>query len=162
MIFLTVGTYPLPFERLIKAIDAEIINGHVDDEVFAQIGECPYKPSSMKYVNMLPKEEFDRKFHEASAIISHAGIGTIQMALDDDKPLLVMPRSKKYGEVVNDHQLATARKFEELGHVVAAYDVDGLREGIRKLKDFKPQKRDVDPQLVGEKIGRFLTSLIKS
>jgi UDP-N-acetylglucosamine transferase subunit ALG13 len=96
---------------------------------------------------------------EASSIISHAGIGTIKIALDNNKPLLVMPRLKKYGEVVNDHQVATARKFEELGHILAVYEAEDLPDCIRRLKDFVPTERKANPDAVADRIRDFLNNL---
>jgi UDP-N-acetylglucosamine transferase subunit ALG13 len=81
------------------------------------------------------------------------------MAFENNKPLLVMPRLKKYGEVVHDHQVSIARKFEKLGHILVAYDVEDLPEGISKLKKFVPRKRQANPDVVAERIRRFLMSL---
>ncbi len=159
MILLTVGTYPLPFERLVKAIDTAIMKKLIKEEVFAQIGLCNYRPQNMEYVEMLQKESFDSYFQKASAVISHAGMGTIRMALDNEKALLAMPRLQKYGEVVNDHQIATAKRFEELGHILVAYDVEDLPDGIRRLKNFVPRKRQANPRVVADRIGRFLDIL---
>ncbi len=159
MIFLTVGTYPLPFERLVKATDTMIMKGFIEEEVFAQIGVCNYKPQNMEYVEMLQKEVFDYYFETASAIISHVGIGTIMMALDNEKPLLVMPRLRKYGEVVNNHQVATAKRFEELGHVLVAYTEDGLPEKIKQLKSFVPQPRKNQAKTVADRIAKFLSEI---
>ena len=162
MIFLTVGTYPLPFDRLVKAIDIAIRERLIEEEIFAQIGQCSYKPKNMAYVQMLEKEAFDSYFQKASSIISHAGIGTITMALDNEKPILVMPRLKKYGEVVNDHQVAIAKRFEELGHILVAYDVEDLPDGIHKLKNFVPRKRKANPDAVANRIRQFLNNLSES
>jgi len=162
MIFLTVGTYPLPFDRLVKAIDIAIMKLLIEEEIFAQIGLCRYKPQNMEYVEVLEKGIFDTYLKKASGIISHAGIGTITMALDSSKPLLVMPRMKRFKEHVNDHQVATARKFEELGHVLVAYDVEDLPDRMRKLKNFIPQKRKANPEAVADRIRRFLNSLSES
>lgn len=162
MIFLTVGTYPLPFERLVKAIDAAIKERLIEEEIFAQIGRCSYKPQNMEYVQMLEKEAFDSYFQKASSIISHAGIGTITMALDNEKPLLVMPRLKKYGEVVNDHQVMTARRFEELGHILVAYTEEQLPDKLKQLKSFIPHKRKANPDAVVDRIRQFLNNLSES
>jgi beta-1,4-N-acetylglucosaminyltransferase len=162
MIFLTVGTYPLPFERLVKAVDAAIEQGYIKEEIFGQIGRCNYKPRNMKYVEMLDKEMFDSYVLKSSGIISHAGIGTIKIALDNNKPLLVMPRQKKYGEVVNNHQVATAKKFEELGHILVAYDIHDLPDVVRKLKGFVPCKREADTFTVADRIGHFLKALAEN
>lgn len=159
MIFLTVGTQ-FPFDRLVKAIDDSIAAGIIDEEVIAQVGDTPYKPRNFKAVASFEKKAFDTYLKNASCVISHAGMGTIIMALDHDKPLLVMPRSKKYDEVVNDHQASIARKFSDLGHILAVYDVKDLPNGIRKLKNFVPQERKSNPDAVVERIARFLRTLI--
>ena len=70
-----------------------------------------------------------------------------------------MPRLAKYDEVVNDHQVAIARKFEDLGHILAVYDVKDLPDGIRKLKNFVPRERKARPDAVVERIARFLCEL---
>jgi beta-1,4-N-acetylglucosaminyltransferase len=157
MIFLTVGTQ-FPFDRLVKSVDLACDAGLIDEEIVAQIGESLYKPRNFRAMASLDKDLFDRFLKEASGIISHAGIGTITMALDNKKPLLVMPRLAKYGEVVNDHQTAIARKFSELGYILAAYDSKDFADEIRKLKSFVPRERKVDPKPVADRICHFLNS----
>lgn len=161
MIFLTVGTQ-FPFDRLVRAVDNIFDEGLIDEETFAQIGESSYKPRNFESVVSLEKKVFGKHLREASAIISHAGMGTIMMALDNEKPLLVIPRSKKYGEVVNDHQAAIAKTFAELGHILVVYDIKDLHDGIRKLKNFIPRKRQANPHAVADRIGCFLNSLSES
>ncbi len=160
MIFLTVGTYPLPFDRLIAAIDLAIKDGLIKEEVVAQTGISNYVLKNMEYTKILEKELFDSFFKKASGIISHAGMGTITMALDNKKPLLVMPRRKHLKEHVNDHQVATARKFEQFGHVLVAYKPEEFQGKIEQLKIFVPRKREAQPQAVAERIARFLNELI--
>lgn len=158
MIFLTVGTQ-FPFDRLVKTVDQAFDGILVNEEIFAQIGETSYKPLNFESVVSLEKNVFDKRLREASSVISHAGMGTITMALKNHKPLLVMPRLKRYREHVNDHQVATARKFEELGHILAVYDAKDLPNGIRKLKNFVPRERKANPEAVADRIHRFLNSL---
>jgi len=158
MIFLTVGTQ-FPFDRLVQAVDDIVGDGMIDEEIFAQIGKSSYKPRNFESVVSLDKKAFDERLKEASSVISHAGMGTIIMALDNTKPLLVMPRLKKYSEVVNDHQVAIARKFEELGHILAVYDVKDLPEKLEKLKFFVPRPRDNQAKAVADRIAKFLNEL---
>jgi len=158
MIFLTVGTQ-FPFDRLVQAVDEAFDNGLVGEEIFAQIGETSYRPHNFKSVASLEKKVFDEQLKQASGIISHAGMGTIMMALDNDKPLLVMPRLKSYGEVVNNHQTVIARKFEELGHILVAYQEKQLPQKITELKSFLPRPRQIQTKAVVDRIARFLRSL---
>jgi len=155
MIFLTVGTQ-FPFDRLVKAVDELVGRNGFDEQIFAQTGNSSYQPRNFKAIPLLEKKVFDKHISEASCIISHAGIGTIAMALDNEKPLLVMPRSRKYGEVVNDHQVAIARKFERLGHILVAYHEGNLLGKIEELRSFVPKPRQTQPKAVAERISHFL------
>ncbi len=155
MIFLSVGTQ-FPFDRLVKAVDDAFDNDLIDEEVFAQIGETSYRPRNFESVPSLDKSLFDKRLKEASGIISHAGVGTIMTALDNERPLLVMPRLKKYGEVVNDHQLAIAKRFEYLGYILAAYQEKDLPENVARLKTFIPRPRENQARIVAARISEFL------
>ena len=108
---------------------------------------------------MLTKNLFDEKVSTADYIISHAGIGSIVMALEHGKPLLVMPRMKRFKEHVNDHQMATAQRFEQLGHILAAYSVEELPAKLQQLKTFVPKIRENQAQAVANRIAKFLQSL---
>lgn len=156
MIFLTVGTQ-FPFDRLVKAVDDLVGEGMLAEEVFAQVGDSTYKPRHFPAVGSLDKRAFDEHFQGASAIISHAGMGTITMALDQNKSLLAMPRRKKYREVVNDHQVELADRFAVLGHLLVARDETELPGKLRLLRSFVPQPRRADPDAVVQRIARFLS-----
>ena len=158
MIFLTVGTQ-FPFDRLVKAIDDLTGSGDIQEEIFAQIGESSYKPANFDYVSHLEKQRFDDCAQKASAIISHAGMGTIALAMENDKPLLVMPRLAKYAEAVNDHQFAIAEKFGRLGHILTAYNVRELPAKIKELKTFVPEKREIQVEAVIQRVSVFLNRL---
>jgi len=159
MIFLTVGTQ-FPFSRLVKAVDEAIMHGLIEEEIWAQIGQSSYQPHNFKKsTKFLEKHIYDQWMQEASKVISHAGIGSITMALDEAKPLLVMPRLRKYGEVVNNHQVDIAHKFEQCGYLLAAYNVEEMPEKIQSLKSFLPQQRNTQADKVAERISSFLNQL---
>lgn len=158
MIFVTVGTQ-FNFDRLIKALDTAIEQGHTTEPIFAQIGPAQYIPENFEYAEILDKQTFEQKMAEATAIISHAGIGSITTALQHNKPMLVMPRLKKFAELVNDHQSATARKFESLGHVLAAYTEDQLPEKIKQLQNFTPKPRTANPMDICKHITNYLNTI---
>lgn len=161
MIFLTVGTQ-FPFDRLVRAVDEAAGNNQFNSKIIAQIGVTTYRPKNFESVSSLGKKLFDQHFDEADSIISHAGIGTIAMALECRKPLLVMPRLKKYGEVVNDHQLAIAKKFEQLGYLLVAYNAEDVPVKMNQLKSFIPQERQACADVVAARISAFLNELAKS
>jgi UDP-N-acetylglucosamine transferase subunit ALG13 len=158
MIFLTVGTQ-FPFDRLVRSVDEIAGQNGWAEEIVAQIGTSKYQPRHFKAVPEMEKNLFDQHLRQASGIISHAGMGTITMALESQKPLLVLPRRKKYGEVVNDHQVDIAGKFEQLGLLLVAYEAEELPEKMAQLKSFVPRSRYTDPQNVIQRISRFLQEL---
>ncbi|MFC1793991.1 glycosyltransferase [Planctomycetota bacterium] len=161
MIFLTVGTQ-FPFDRLVKAVDEAAGTNGFDEKIFAQTGDSSYCPENFEAAPSMEKAMFDQYFDEADSIISHAGMGTITMALDQTKPLLVMPRLKKYGEVVNDHQLAIAKKFEQLGYLLVADGAEDVPIKMKQLKSFVPQERQPSTDIVAARISTFLNELSKS
>lgn len=158
MIFLTVGTQ-FPFVRLVKAVDDAMTELSLDEDIIAQTGECSYVPRNFKAVPFVDKDLFEKYILQASSVISHAGMGTIAAVLSCRKPMLVMPRLQKYGEVVNDHQLAIARKFETSGHILVAYETQDLVGKINQLKTFVPRERNSQYQMVAERIARFLAEI---
>lgn len=157
MIFLTVGTQ-FPFDRLVRAVDDIVGEGLITETVVGQIGENSCSPGNFEAVATMEKADFDMHIEKASAIIGHAGMGTITMALNNNKPLLAMPRLRKYGEVVNDHQVGIAEKFSDLGYILSADGVEDLPDGIRRLRDFVPKKRIPAPDAVVDRIRRLLSS----
>lgn len=128
MIFVTVGTQ-LTFDRLIKAVDGWAAQrGRTD--VLAQVGPSDYAPSTIKVQKFMTPQECDQHMRAADVIVAHAGMGTILTALELGKPVLILPRRAALGEHRNDHQLATAQRFGELGSVSVAMDEAEL---MRKL-----------------------------
>ena len=131
MIFVTVGTQ-LPFDRLIAAVDSWAGETGFRD-VFAQVGPNAYVPRYIEFASFISPAECAERMRAADAIVAHAGMGTILNALQLGKPLLVMPRQASLGEHRNEHQSATARRFEELGSVAVAADADALARKLDTL-----------------------------
>jgi UDP-N-acetylglucosamine transferase subunit ALG13 len=128
MIFVTIGTQE-PFDRMIKAID-DILPSLNNVEVVAQVAKSNYKAKNFKSYEFLSPKEYEKLIDESELILSHAGMGTIISALVKNKPILVMPRLVKYGEHRNEHQLSTARQFEQLGYINVAYNEEQLIEKL--------------------------------
>lgn len=149
MIFLTVGTQ-LPFERLVQSMD-EWSAKHSDIEIFAQIGETQYQAKHMEVKKNLSPNEYQEKFNAASVVVSHVGMGTIISGLSIGKPMVLMPRQAALEEHRNDHQLATARKFENFNLIDIAHSPEELftcldvRISVKKI--YKSENLHVSPEL---------------
>lgn len=158
MIFLTVGT-EYPFDRLVRAVDEAIPHLPVEEAVFGQIGPSRIRPHNMEYMVKLDKLEYERKMLESRAVISHAGMGTIMLALKLRKPLLVMPRLRKFGEIVNNHQITTARHFGQLGYFIVAQSPQEVLFKISALESFRPKVRLANHDRMVQHIITFLDLL---
>ncbi len=143
MIFATVGTHYQGFERLIKKMDE--IAGRISDEIIMQIGFTQYEPKNAKWFRFLEKEEdILELYKKADIIVAHAGAGTLLTALSFGKPLVVVPRLKKFGEHVDDQQLELAEALESMGKAISVYDVEELENAIKRAMSMKyrPIKRN--------------------
>lgn len=84
MIFITLGSQKFQFNRLLKSVD-ELIEGGLDEEVFAQIGYSNYKPKNYKYKEFLDREEFSEVINCSDIVITHGGTGAIIGAVKKKK-----------------------------------------------------------------------------
>jgi UDP-N-acetylglucosamine transferase subunit ALG13 len=117
----TVGT-ELPFDRLIRAIDVWAGNTGRGQEVFAQVGHSEMTPSHIRWSEMLDAASFRSLFGQAELTIAHAGMGTILAALEEQRPLVVVPRRADLREHRNDHQLSTVAHLSSRGLLNVAQD----------------------------------------
>ena len=157
LIFLTVGSR-LGFDRLVRAVDDMVALGIIREPITAQIGNGRYEPKFMSFDRMISASRYDELMLQADRIIGHAGSGTIAHALENDKPLLVLPRLGAYGEHVNDHQVATAATFARLGCILRAEQVHELPSCYRAMRNFVPRRRIARTHDLVDRIGQFLAN----
>jgi len=134
LIFVTVGT-ARDFSRLIKKVDelAEKIN----EKMIVQKGKTTYEPENCEYFRFVPRKKYLEYIKRADVIITHAGVGNIITSLKNRRPIIVVPRRKKYNEHRNDHQMDIAKKLESEGWVLACYDVNNLEKKIKEVKTLR-------------------------
>ena len=107
MIFVTVGTHEQQFDRLIKYVD-EL---NLPEEVMIQRGYSDYIPRNCRAEKLLPYEKMKQYTERARIVITHGGPSSIMMPLQMGKIPIVVPRQKKFGEHVNDHQVEFVQKI---------------------------------------------------
>ena len=140
MILVLLGTQNNNFNRLLNAIQENIDNGVIDDEVVVQAGFTKFDSKNMKIFSMIDKEKFSKLQDDADLIITHGGVGSIISSLEKGKKVIVVPRLKQYGEHVNDHQIQIAERFKSLGYVKSVLDINELGETIKSMKNFIPKE----------------------
>ncbi len=155
MIFVTVGSHTRGFERLLRKID-ELARGKVISDVFVQTGYSDYQPKYCPYTQFVGFNEFRDLIKKSDIVITHAGAGTILNTLSHNKPTIVVPRLKRFGEHTNDHQLQLTKALEKEGKITAVYDIEDLKDAINKARTFKPRILNRDSKII-ELIEEYLT-----
>ncbi len=144
MIFVTVGTDHHPFDRLIQAVDKIKSQGWLKDEVQIQSGFSSLKPEFCQIQDFLIFDELMAKIEKARIIITHGGPGSIMPALYRQKVPIVMPREKRYGEAVDDHQKAFVKNLEKKRLVLRAENIMELEEKIRNYDIYLKERPSSD------------------
>ncbi len=130
MIFVTIGTDTNDFSRLLKKIDKLIEEGKIKEEVVMQIGHSKYEPKNAKWFRFESYERIKELNKEARLIITHGGVGSILTALILKKPVIAVPRLKKYKEHVDDQQVELVSVLEKEGYVKGIFDLNKLSDEI--------------------------------
>ena len=145
MIFITLGTQKFQFDRVLKEIDKLIEEGKLKKEdLQVQCVFSEYVPKNFEIFDLKPQNEIDELIDKAEVIITHSGTGSIIGALKKKKKLIIIPRLKKYGEHVDNHQMELAELFNEKFNIPIVLDVKDLYDTINKMKDFIPVKWEED------------------
>lgn len=140
MIFVTVGGQ-MPFDRMVRAVDEWALSAGRGDEVFMQIAGGEYVPRACGWVRLMSAPEFRARVEASTALVAHAGMGSILTALELGKPILVMPRLGRLRETRNDHQVATAKALLEKGKVHVAMDENELPAKLEAIGALRASER---------------------
>jgi UDP-N-acetylglucosamine transferase subunit ALG13 len=132
VIFVTVGSM-LPFDRLVRVMD-EWAEHHPGEKIFAQIGGGPYEPRHMPFARMISPSEFRANVQMSDFVVAHAGMGSVIMAAEAGKPIILFPRRAALGEHTTDHQLHTAKWLKGRPGIEIAMDEQQLDALIAKAQ----------------------------
>jgi UDP-N-acetylglucosamine transferase subunit ALG13 len=119
--FVSLGTHPAPFERLLNMVDEALGAGLLPEPCIVQ-GQVERRSPSINYEGAMSPADFQRTLRGSRYVIGHAGAGFVSTALAHGRRPIVLPRLSSQGEHVDDHQLQLARKLAELGLIVNAED----------------------------------------
>ncbi len=126
MIFVTVGTHPEQFDRLIRQIDK--IAPSIKEEIIIQRGFTKYIPKNVESFEFTDK--MDEYYSKARIVIAQSATSLIEFALKYNKPIITVPREKKYGEHLNDHQVEFGEYFSKKTGILMIRDMKELTPEI--------------------------------
>lgn len=117
--FVSVGTRPEPFDRLLEVVDRAVAAGVVPEPVLAQAGASGYRPESYATVPWLDPDAVERAIAESRYVVCHAGSAIMAAAVAAGHRPLVLAREPSRGEHRTDHQPQVLELFARRGLIVA-------------------------------------------
>lgn len=143
MIFVTVGNATQGFSRFLNAIENLGRNGYFGDEkVLIQTGSnSSIDFDGAEQVDFLSLESFLDALRVARVVISHGGAGTLLQILQLGRVPVVIPREKKFGEHIDDHQVELVQALTLEKRVIPVFQVEGLLQAISQAGNECKQPR---------------------
>jgi len=124
MILVTVGTEQYPFNALMDWVGLLMQEGLITEEITIQYGSSTSLPDNVKVSKVIPELQFKEMIEQSSAVIAHCGEGSALLLEEFDKPYILVPRTVKFHEHVDDHQLEMADDLENQGVLIARSPAD--------------------------------------
>ncbi len=116
-VVVTVGTTDRCFRRLIARL-VEILPAEA--EVLWQTGHSRVDDLGIDARRLVPEDELVAAVAEADVVVSHAGAGSLALALAAGTCPVFVPRRAAAGEQIDDHQVELAEWAADRGLAVAA------------------------------------------
>lgn len=139
-LFVPLGTQKFPFNRLIEALNGLVEKGlYKPEEIVMQSSIYEVEPKFTHY-ELIPAAQFEELIDKAKLVITHSGVNSIISCMKRKKPLIIVPRLKKYGEHVDDHQLEIAELMKQKFDVIVVKDLSKLDVAIEEAThhEYKP------------------------
>lgn len=163
-VVLSVGTDHHRFDRAVDWVD-HWVAAHADRaRCTAQVGTS--KPSvTGSSVELMAPAELQRAMASADAVVCHAGPGTVMDARRAGREPIVVPRSARLGEHVDDHQERFARWMAERGRLLVATTEEELHRLLDRVLTepgayVRPADSD-DVRRVAERFGQLVEGLLE-
>jgi UDP-N-acetylglucosamine transferase subunit ALG13 len=119
MITITLGTIPYPFNRAVTWLSILLKRDIISEPVFIQYGASDIsvvaKHPLVTATPILQSYELMKMVDDSRLVISHAGQGSTRALAKRGACFVLLPRLRRYGEHIDDHQLSFAQSVEKFG-----------------------------------------------
>ncbi|MCX6650731.1 MAG: glycosyltransferase, partial [Methanomassiliicoccales archaeon] len=126
MIYVTVGTTDYNFKRLMDGLRS--LSPDLKEKITAQVG-INEPPDGIRAFGFCSRTEAQGHIQKADLVITHGG-STLMEALLEGKRVVAVPRTVKFGEALNDHQVHLCLKLAEKGLVTTVLNMSDLQKAI--------------------------------
>jgi len=138
MILVLLGTFQIEFPRPLMVIEQLLQENKLQEKVIVQNGFTNFNSSLLDMRPFMSSEELDQLYKESRIIITHAGTGSLMKGIKMGKKIISIPRLKKYGEHIDDHQLEIHTELANLQYIYPWNDGDSLEKILIDLENFHP------------------------
>ena len=128
MILVSTGTNGAPFDRLLRQLDG-LGQG---EEMLVQHGPSAIRPHGATCVAAIPFHQFVEEARRARVFVTHAGVGSILVALMTGHRPILVPRLQHHREAVDDHQLDLSQRLAALGAATLVTDTSMLAAALHE------------------------------
>ncbi len=100
----SLGTELWPFQRAVDRA-LELLP---DAEIYWQTGVTEATRDDRTLQQWVPAADLRRAFGESDVVLTHAGVGSALVALEEGAVPVILPRRQAHGEMIDDHQVEFA------------------------------------------------------
>lgn len=122
------------FNRLVKKVDE--IAGEIPEKIIIQSGNASYNIKNAEHFKFKDYNEIKTLIKNSKLVICPGAMSAVD-SLYLGTPVIIIPRSKDEGEVINDHQKIFAEKLESQGLVKIVNNLDKLKDSISEFDGIK-------------------------
>ncbi len=142
MIFATCGSSEFRFDRMMEGLTLL-----PPDELEVQHGPANPPPCAQAFA-YLPFGRIVEKIELADVVVSHAGVGTILCAIRAGHTPVIIPRLKRFGEVIDGHQAELAAALANHGTAMLVASVEDLPAAVAAVPPRRGRGISVSQQLI--------------
>lgn len=159
MIFITLGSQKFQFNRLLKCVDNLVESKIIEEEIFAQVGYSDYIPKHYSYKKFLDRNEYMEKVNKCNLVITHGGTGAIIGAIKRGKKVIAIPRLKKFGEHVDDHQVQIVNQFNDMNLICGIMDTKNLENAVIEVKGQEYKQYKSNTNVIVSSIEKYIDEI---
>ena len=135
-VFILFGTSHLPFQRLVLVANRLSSKGN---NVSCQAGVNTGFGNGVRTYDFMKRSVLLRHLSETDVIITQGGFGSLYDSVSSGRPVIAIPRMKKFGETDHDQQ-ELCEYFEATGKLRLITDESTLDDELSKWVARAPQE----------------------
>lgn len=158
LLFATVGA-TLPFDRLVRMVEAAKRDGLLPERVIVQVGDGRYMPVGVEEVrDAIPFDEVKDILRRADIVVCHGGTGSLITALQQGCRVIAVPRLFALGEHYDDHQLEITKAFGQRGLLSVVDQTHDFTAALAQARRQMPVMATTQPTALGDYVTDVLTT----